>query len=101
VRIAKNEAKMTDEDIAAVAEGPDSKHWNDIEAALVRAADELHTDAMVSDATWAKLSEHYSRNQMMDIVAAVGGYTLVSMMLNSFGVQLDDSLEPYEGFPQG
>jgi len=100
VRIGKNEAKMTDEDIAAVAEGPTSEHWNDIESALVLAVDELHRDAMISDDTWQKLGSAYNRKQMMDLVAAVGGYTLVSMMLNSFGVQLDDSLEPYEGFPQ-
>lgn len=100
VRIGKNEAKMTDADIAAVAEGPTSEHWNDIESALVLAVDELHRDAMISDDTWQKLGSAYNRKQMMDLVAAVGGYTLVSMMLNSFGVQLDDSLEPYEGFPQ-
>ena len=35
----------------------------------------------------------------MDLVAAVGNYTLVSMMLKSFGVELDDWLDRYENFP--
>jgi hypothetical protein len=34
---------------------------------------------------------------MMDIVFAVGEYNLVSMALNSFGVQLDEGLI---GFPK-
>ena len=36
----------------------------------------------------------------MDIVATVGNYTLVSMMLNSFGVELDDWLDKYASFPR-
>jgi hypothetical protein len=35
---------------------------------------------------------------MLDILFAVGQYTLVSMVLNSAGVQLDPGVE---GFPAG
>ncbi len=41
----------------------------------------------MSDATWAKLAERYSTEQLMDAVFAVGQYTLVSYALNSFGVE--------------
>jgi hypothetical protein len=34
---------------------------------------------------------------MLDLVFTVGQYTLVSMALNTFGVQLDDGIE---GFPR-
>jgi len=101
VRIGKDEAEMSDADMAAIAEGPQSAHWNELEATLMRAVDELHADAMMSDQTWQTLSQHYSRQQMMDLVATVGNYALVSMMLNSFGVQLDDWLERYDDFPKG
>ncbi|HZD27012.1 MAG TPA: carboxymuconolactone decarboxylase family protein [Alphaproteobacteria bacterium] len=102
VRIAKDEAGMTDREIDAVAEGPDSPFWHsETDRALLRAVDELHADAFITDATWAVLSRQFSRPQMMDIVATVGNYTLVSMMLNTFGVQLDEWLERYKAFPQG
>ena len=42
-----------------------------------------------SDATWQGLSKHYNTQQLMDIVFAVGQYNLVSMALNTLGVQLD------------
>ena len=34
---------------------------------------------------------------MMDLVFTVGEYNLVSMALNSFGVQLDEGLVPVSG----
>jgi 4-carboxymuconolactone decarboxylase len=101
IRIGRDEADMNDADFKALEAGADDPHWNDEERAVVRAVDELHKDHFISDATWQDLSRHFSKEQMMDIVAAVGNYTLVSMMLNTFGVQLDDWLERYEGFPQG
>jgi len=89
VRVGKA-AGLTDAEIEAVAVGPESPLWNDFERALVRAVDELHRDAFISDATWAALSARYDTNQMMDLVFAVGQYTMVSMALNSFGVQLEE-----------
>ena len=45
---------------------------------------------------WAKLSAHFDRKSCMDVVFTVGQYTQVSMILNSFGVQLDagQTLDP-------
>ena len=65
--------------------------------ALLRAADELHRDAYVSDRTWAELEARYDTRQLMDVVFTVGQYTLVSMALKSFRVPLDEGVE---GFPK-
>jgi len=64
---------------------------------LLRAADELHDDYMITDGTWAGLSQRYGTEEMMDVVFTVGQYTLVSMFLNAFGVQLEEGVE---GFPK-
>ena len=56
---------------------------------LIRAADELHTDHFISDSTWDMLKQQYTEKQCMDLVFTVGQYTQVSMILNTFGVQLD------------
>ena len=86
-------AGLTEEEIARIKEGPDAKGWAPFDATLLRAADELHTDSVVSDQTWAALSERYNTEQLMDTVFAVGQYTLVSMSLNSFKVQLNQTPE--------
>ncbi len=70
--------------------------WSPADAVLMRAADELHTDQFITDATWAELGKHYTQKQCMDVVFTTGQYTQVSMILNSFGVQLDagQTLDP-------
>jgi len=88
---------LSDEEIERVAAGPDAPGWSPFEASLLTAVDELHADAMITDDTWRALSERYDTQQLMDFVFTVGQYNLVSMALNSFGVQLDDGLEGFPG----
>jgi alkylhydroperoxidase family enzyme len=87
-------AGLSDEEIARVAEGPEAPGWSAAERALLRASDELHADSFVSDATWATLSQHFDTRQLMDLVFTIGQYTLVSMALNTLGVQPEPGLPP-------
>ncbi|MFK7977017.1 MAG: carboxymuconolactone decarboxylase family protein [Halioglobus sp.] len=91
VRIGKD-CGLTDEEIERIKAGPHAEGWTATEAAMLRATDELTSDGFVSDTSWEALSE-LTEKQRMDLVMTVGQYTQVSMMLNSFGVQLDDDLE--------
>jgi len=86
VAIAR-EAGLRDEEIERVPRGPDAPGWSPLERAVLRAADELHEDQFVSDATFAELASHYDERQLLDLVFTVGQYHLVSMALNTFGVQ--------------
>ena len=80
---------LSDEEIARIPEGPEAPGWSDLERALLRATDELHEDRFVRDATWSALCEHYDAKQLMDLLFTIGQYELVSMVLNTLGVQLD------------
>jgi len=90
VEIAKR-GGLTDAEIERIKQGPKAG-WNEHEAALLQAADDLFENSAVSDVTWATLAKTYSTQQMMDAVFTVGQYNLVSWALNSFGVPLDDFL---------
>jgi 4-carboxymuconolactone decarboxylase len=90
-------AGLTDADIANIMTGPDAPGLSPGDRLLLQTADALHNEARIGDALWAELASHYGRKQLMDIVIAVGQYTLVSMMLNSFGVAVDDYLKG--GYP--
>ena len=83
---------MTDQEVHRIAEGPKAAGWTDFERGLLRMADELRYDAMVGDATWRALRAEYSDQQMMEAVFTAAQYQLVSMALNSLGVQLDPGL---------
>ncbi|HEY2178032.1 MAG TPA: carboxymuconolactone decarboxylase family protein [Caulobacteraceae bacterium] len=87
---------LSHEEIAAIKGGADGGTWSAADRALIRAADELHADQFISETTWAELGEHFDDKQRMDVVFTVGQYTQVSMILNTFGVQLEpgESLDP-------
>src|SRR5262249_9431089 len=50
--------------IDRVIDGPDARDWSEHEAALLRAADELHVDNRISDATWAELAKTLDTEQL-------------------------------------
>lgn len=96
VVIAKGSG-VTDEEIARIPEGPDAPGWSDLDRALLRATDELRSDAFVTDATWKALATHLDTKQLVDLLFTVGQYNLVSMVLNTLGVQLEPDAD---GFPK-
>ena len=87
---------LDDDDIARIQDGPDAAGWPPIEAAILRATDELHDDACVSDATWAELAAHYDEAQLIELVMLIGHYHLVSFALNSLGVQREPGVVGFD-----
>jgi 4-carboxymuconolactone decarboxylase len=86
---------LTDDDLRHIQQGPNAAGASQHDRLLLKAVDELHADSFIGDETWNALAETYDTRQMMDLVFAVGQYNLVSMALNSFGVQLDPGLEGF------
>lgn len=88
--IYAKEAGLTEQEILRITKGPTANGWSTFEVTLLQAVDELYENAFISDTTWEGLTKHYSKQQLMDLVFTVGEYTLVSIALNSFGVQLEE-----------
>jgi alkylhydroperoxidase family enzyme len=84
-------------EILRVAQGPDAEGWSAQDAALLRAADELHAQAKITTPTWDALAQRYDQRGLIEIAMVVGHYHLVAFTLNSLEVELDDGLE---GLPQ-
>jgi alkylhydroperoxidase family enzyme len=97
-RIAKEQTSLENEDIHRIAAGPAAAGWSEFDRALLTMVDELRYDAMISDATWQALRTKYSVQQVMEAMYTASQYQLVSMALNSLGVQLDPGLE--DRFPK-
>ena len=89
------EAGLTAEEIERIKAGPNARGWSEADKLLLQATDELRKDAFITDTTWNGLCQHFDTKQLMDVVFAVGQYNLVSMALNTLGVQLDDGLEGF------
>ena len=81
------------EEVMRVAQGPEAAGWSADDAALLRAADELHHSAKISDSTWQQLSESYEERGLIEIAMLVGHYHMLAFALNSLEVELDEGLE--------
>jgi alkylhydroperoxidase family enzyme len=80
--------------IERVAAGPDAPGWDERQSLLLRAADELHGNARISDATWDGLARSFDEQQLIELPILVGQYHLVAFVLNSLGVEPEPGLEP-------
>lgn len=89
---------LTEAQIRAVTQGAEAAGWSDHERALLQAVDELHRDAFISDAVYRQLAAQYDTRQIMDLVFTVGQYNMLSMALNSFGVQLDPGVPDFRDY---
>ncbi|MDP1820808.1 MAG: carboxymuconolactone decarboxylase family protein [Acidimicrobiales bacterium] len=85
-------AGVEDDEIGRIGNDPDAAGWSEGDAALLRAADELHSGARISDPTWAALRERYDDQQLIEVCMVVGQYHLVAFTLNSLGVEAEPGL---------
>ena len=83
---------LSEAEIERIKAGPEADGWSAIDRAMLRATDDLTSDHFVSEANWAALAPLGDKGRM-DLVMTVGQYTQVSMMLNSFGIQVEDGWE--------
>jgi len=87
--VIARDAGISDDEIRRVQAGPEAAGWSDDDRALLRAADELLRDQFISDQVWADLGKAMTTQQILDLIFTVGQYNLVSMALNSLGVELE------------
>ncbi len=83
---------LTDEEIYLITRPLDQGAWSDVESALLAMTDDLYSDDCVTDATWAELEKHFDHSAIIEFMFAAGCYRLVSGLLNSCGVQLDEGV---------
>ena len=90
---AARRSGLGDAELARIALGPDAPGWEPFEAALLRAADELHVDAFVSDATWAVLASRYDANQLTDLVYGVGEIEMHATFASTLRIEIEPELK--------
>lgn len=83
------------DEIDRVPDGPDAS-WPAADEVLLRAADQLHVEYRLDDATWDSLRARYDEQQLVELPMLVGHYHLLAMTLNSLGVELEPG---YEALP--
>ncbi|WP_369245058.1 carboxymuconolactone decarboxylase family protein [Streptomyces sp. R41] len=72
-------AGLTPEQVTLTATGaPEDPAWSPRQTALLRAADELHATARVSDAVWSGLREHLDEQEVLELLVLAGWYRTIA-----------------------
>lgn len=85
---------VPDDEIRAIAEGPDATLWAPLQRAILRACDEFHHDRMVAEPTWRELASRLDEELLVELLLLVGHYEMLAGVLNTTGVRLEPHLEP-------
>lgn len=86
------DAGLSEREIPWIAWGPEAPCWSEIDAAVLRAVDELEHDGVIGDDTWATLLGDLDVQQILDLIFTAGSYGMLAWMVASLGVELDDDL---------
>lgn len=81
---------ITSEEIERVTTGSSDPGWDEHERALLRAVEELHADAMISDDTWEVLSRRLGDTELFELTVLVGQFTTVAYWQNSLRIPLGE-----------
>lgn len=84
---------LTPTEIKAVAVGPDAETWTPRRAALLKAADEIHTNKVLSDTTWRRLTAHFDQGKIIEIILLIGAYEMLAALISSAGLGLEAAAE--------
>jgi len=79
--------------IERVIAGSQASGWSPLEALLLRATDELHTQRCITASTWGELSKQIDEMQLIELCFLVGHYEMLAMFLQTVGVQLESGKE--------
>jgi AhpD family alkylhydroperoxidase len=88
VRLAER-AGLTSEEILRVADGANAAGWSPVQAALLQAADDVHTDKRIADSTWSVLAGHLDDKKLVELCMLIGHYEMLAIVVLSLGIQRD------------
>ena len=80
---------LTSDEIERATRGSCAPGWDEHDGAIVRAAEELYEDAMISDPTWEILSKRLDDKQLFELPVLVGQFTTVAYFQNALRLRLD------------
>ncbi|WKB54206.1 carboxymuconolactone decarboxylase family protein [Eleftheria terrae] len=83
-------ARLSPEQLRATVDGSPAG-WSHEEQAILALCEELHRGTQLSDDLWATLQQHFSTEQILELMALAGFYRTVALFAN--GLRLP--LEPY------
>jgi alkylhydroperoxidase family enzyme len=81
-------AGVTAKEIGRIIAGSSARGWSAHDRAILRAVEELHDDAMITDATWRRLAKRLDHKQLFELLVLIGQFTSVAYFQNAVRLRL-------------
>jgi alkylhydroperoxidase family enzyme len=88
VQALKRQCGCTSEDIERITVGSSAPGWDPHSRAILRAVEELHDTAQISDATWAALASRLDDKQLIELPLLAGHIKGVCYVQNALRIRL-------------
>jgi alkylhydroperoxidase family enzyme len=87
---------VEESDLLAVRDWRAHSHWSEADRAILSATDETLDNGAVSAGTWAECAKHLpSDAEQLELLGAIGTWRMISQILRSLDVPLEDGVAPW------
>jgi len=91
-----NQLGVPERDLLAVRDWQAHDHWSPVDRAVLRATDETLEHGTISQPTWEDCAVHFPTDRdRIELVATIGNWKMMSEVLTSLAVPLDDGFSPW------
>ncbi|HEY6599880.1 MAG TPA: carboxymuconolactone decarboxylase family protein [Pseudomonadales bacterium] len=81
--------------LVAVRDWTTARCFSPLERAALAATDETLANGCISRRTWSRLAKQLDAGLLVELVLAIGNWTMFSQLLKSLDVPLEDSVAPW------
>lgn len=81
------------EDIIRVSEGANANGWHETEALILKAADELVIERILSQPTWDSLMTVLGEKTLIELMFTITAYSGLASIIGSLGIELEPDVE--------
>jgi alkylhydroperoxidase family enzyme len=90
------ELGVSEQDLLAVREWQGSECFSEADQAVLQATDETVQNGFISSETWSRCERHVGGvEELLELVAAIGTWRMISGILRSLEIPLEDGVEPW------
>ena len=95
-RVAHVMLNIPEQDLVATRDWKNASCLSDADRAILAATDETLDKGMISDATWKACASHLKTPQeRIELVVAIGNWTMFSQLLKSLKIPLEDGVSAW------
>lgn len=86
---------VTEADLLGVRDWPAHEGFDDLDRAVLAATDQCVAGEHIDDSTWAVIHRRLGDDAAVELVAAIGAWTMISTLLRSLEIDLEDGVMPW------